>query len=286
MAVIQDAVEIEDYVPANPSNAVVIDDRWIICVHQTADEFMVFDAKNRTSKACSGIGIAGTRRYVCTDGESAYTVGTDGGNISFKIINVDGSVDSVIIGTASGSTDLSSLNIQSNNLWAVGLGVSGPPIRRMDLDTRVVYSSGGWNMAGYDGYEWSLSSKNRMYADGSGTAPSSENSRSATLGNPDSDDGYHWSTNTTYVRKLNLETGVGVDFIHNFGGNQSNIPAYGPNRLVYVTQTVSPYEDLFVISRDYATWVKYTFPTPRTNRTAIAYAQGKMWAFSGEDPNA
>lgn len=293
MAVIQDAVEIEDYVPANPSNAVVIDDRWIICVHQTADEFMVFDAKNRTSKAYSGIGTGSGVRTIASAFGYAWVL-SNGPVTALCRMGIDGSVISYYIGPGTfWSNYRSYVDTTSEGLVILGAGTAAGTAAFQNVlfnveEEEVINVSGlkiNTNAIVYDDVIYSgLVRVDAITGIKLSDSPSSV--PSAELKMPGNTPGGKYGANSYSYSFIKIDP-VTTSVSMSINPIQPNtIPAFGPYNLIYSSVSNAPNTKCIVFNSGLTSYKVVDFPTPRTNRKAIAYAQGKMWAFAGEDPNA
>lgn len=290
MAVLSDAVEIWDYIPPEPANAVTLGDRYVVVVDGSRDEFAVFDAVNETSDAFSGCGkmsttsTTGVRRNVVEHGGYAYTVGYVG---SWSIIRIGpngGVATKSIPNTSYGGVQFATVGISGGNLW-YGWGSSQIRVGWMDPTSWTitqVATSGNYRIACTPTTVYQHGTKRWDGATGVALAdgPSLD---LGIIGNPQVDGNIFWGAFTSNFRELDLTTGTVTT--HAAGISLTNASVcHGPNNLIYANQTASPYTGLAVIDKTNKTVGNWDYPIGRTSRLTLAYAAGYMWALAGETP--
>lgn len=305
MSVITSAVEIWDYVPEWPSPPAVLSDRWIVVADNRVDEFLIFDTETETSAAFSGIGKLYTRtaeitytRPIIEYGGYAWAVGSYGspvGVLSLCRIDHTGNVTHVNVG--GGGIPLhtfgGAIAADGGNIWvsiaaadfAESLKVSffgfvdptTMTATKVSTALNPVWFTAGNGVVARASARWDSTD---------GTPLANGNNIAQTAGNPTLDGVNQWtiSSNGKNVDTINQTDNTKITTSP--GIASPSIPQYGPHNLMYTTEQASPNTGLAVIDRTIRNVGAWNFPIARTNRLSVAYANGKMWAFSGEDPNA
>lgn len=294
MAVLPDAVEIWDYIPPEPAVAAVISDRYVIVVDGARDEFAVFDVVNETSDAFSGCGkmiqsgsTTGVRRNVVSHGGYAYTVGYVG---SWSIIRIGpngGVTTKPIPNTNYGGAALATVGISGGNLWygwRIATDYSSFRVGWVDLTSWAITQAtgaGDYRIACTPTTVYQYGTK--RWNGSTGVALADGPYISFNLGNPQVDGNILWGVSGSNFLALDLTTGDVTTYGTGISFTGASV-CHGPNNLVYLNQTASPYTGLAVIDKTNKTVGTWDYPIGRTSRLTLAYAAGYMWALAGEIP--
>lgn len=316
MPVLTDTISYSDYVPSNPSEAAVLNNRYVCVIDVVNDAFMIYDVLLNVSDSFSGIGSSTSGRDVIAHSGYFWTTGIVGSYFSLIRISQFGDSDIIATGlnTSGGVWSTPQSICADGNIVAFGLGITYSGAFRnytrfLDITNDSIITpsnlttSDPSNMSikrktpliGHNGYIY-LAATTNVYSslDGSEAAPSavsapdlhSEETGAALRSFKVSNElGYStgmWSSEINLL-KIGDWGQYRTVYIPTPIRLKSSINKYieAPNNLVYVGAYNS---SIIVFDKNTTTrQLVYTYPNGVLLGGTPVYVDGNMYSFNGEN---